>query len=69
MNEEYDKLIDPMTGEVSNWLEIPSTVITQDMVKGGDITVLNLAEVADDTYTNRSWMPTSDWLEALLDEK
>lgn len=69
MNEEYDKIIDPMTGEVSNWLEIPSTVITQDMVKGGDITVLNLAEVADDTYTDRSWMPTSDWLEALLDEK
>ena len=38
---------------------------TQDMVSGG-INVTNLDTVAGDSYTDRSWMPTTDWMASLL---
>ena len=63
---EYDAIVDPMTGETSAWLELPTTVVTQDMVSGGGINVTNLDTVAGDSYTDRSWMPTADWMAALL---
>lgn len=50
-----------------DWLEIPSSVITQEMVMGKDgITVENLGEVAPDSYNDVSWMPTCDWMVELL---
>ncbi len=66
MAGEYDKIIDPMTGQASAWLELPTNVITQDMVSGGGINVTNLDTVAGEAYTDRSWMPTSDWMARLL---
>ncbi|MBM6829577.1 substrate-binding domain-containing protein [Anaerotignum lactatifermentans] len=66
LSGDLDAIIDPMTGEPSNWLELPATVITQDMVSGGDITMENLDTVAGEAYTDRSWMPTTDWMAALL---
>lgn len=50
-----------------DWLEIPSSVITQEMVMSKDgITVENLGEVAPDSYNDVSWMPTCDWMVELL---
>ncbi|MCI8493405.1 MULTISPECIES: substrate-binding domain-containing protein [Anaerotruncus] len=66
MAGEYDKIIDPMTGAASDWLELPTTVVTQDMVSGGGINVMNLDTVAGEGYSDRSWMPTTDWMTALL---
>lgn len=66
MAGEYDKIIDPMTGTASDWLELPTTVVTQDMVSGGGINVMNLDTVAGEGYSDRSWMLTTDWMAALL---
>lgn len=50
-----------------DWLEIPSSVITQEMVMSKDgVTVENLGEVAPDSYNDVSWMPTCDWMVELL---
>ena len=66
MAGEYDKIIDPMSGEVSDWLELPTNVVTQDMVAGGGINVTNLQTVAGDQYADRSYMPTTGWMAELL---
>lgn len=66
LSDDYDSIIDPLTGEATNWLEIPATAITQDMVSEGEITVSNLDTVADASYTDRSWMPTTDWMALML---
>lgn len=50
-----------------DWLEIPSSVITQEMVMSKEgVTVENLGEVAPDSYNDVSWMPTCDWMVELL---
>lgn len=64
--DQYDQIIDPTTGEASDWLELPTSLITQDMVAGGSIDVSNLDTVAGAQYSDRSWMVTSDWMAALL---
>lgn len=66
LSGNYDAIIDPMTGEAASWLELPTTVVTQDMVSGGGINVTNLDTVAGTSYTDRSWMPTTDWMAELL---
>ena len=63
---DYDAIIDPMTGETSDWLELPTTVVTQDMVSGGGVDVTNLDQVAGEAYTDRSWMPAAPWMQELL---
>ncbi len=53
--------------DIGAWLEIPSSVITQEMVMSKDgVTVENLGEVAPDSYNDVSWMPTCDWMVELL---
>ena len=44
--EEYDKIVDPLTGKVSNWLELPANLVTQEMVSVGGINVTSLDKVA-----------------------
>ena len=63
---EYQQIIDPMSGEASDWLELPASIVTQEMVKGGGIDVTNLDTVAGTAYSDRSWMPTTEWMAALL---
>lgn len=65
---DYDAILDPMTGEASSWLELPAGLITQDMVAGGGIAVSDLDGVAGESYTDRSWMPTADWMTKILGE-
>lgn len=50
-----------------DWLEIPSVIVTQEMVTSKDgINIENLAEVAGEAYSDTSWMPTCDWMVELL---
>ena len=65
---EYEKIVDPMTGETADWLELPAYLVTQDMVSGGGITIENLDTVAGAEYSERSWMPSSEWMTGLLAE-
>ena len=60
--EEYDKILDPLTGKASDWLELPASLVTEDMVSSGDIDVTNLHTVAGNAYSDRSWMPETDWM-------
>ncbi len=64
--EEYDKIIDPVTGQSSDWLELPANLVTQKMVSVGGINVTNLDTVAGAQYSDRSWMPTTSWMAELL---
>ncbi|MBR1780557.1 MAG: substrate-binding domain-containing protein, partial [Oscillospiraceae bacterium] len=49
------------------WMEIPSTIITQEMVMSQDgVNIENLDEVAPASYIDRTWMPTTEWMDALL---
>ena len=53
--------------DIGAWLEIPSSVITQEMVMSKEgVTVENLVEVAPESYSDVSWMPTCDWMVELL---
>lgn len=53
--------------EIGDWLEIPSTIVTQEQVTSQEgITIENLEEVADESYSDVSWMPTCDWMVELL---
>ena len=63
---EYDKILDPMTGQASGWLELPVSLVTQDMVSEGDVDVTNLETVAGAAYSDRSWMPVTDWMTKFL---
>ena len=53
--------------EIGAWMEIPSTIVTQEQVTSQEgITIENLELVADESYSDTSWMPTCDWMVALL---
>lgn len=49
------------------WMEIPAVVITQTQVMSQEnVSIQNIAEVAQAAYTDQSWMPTCDWMSAAL---
>lgn len=53
--------------EIGAWMEIPSTIVTQEQVTSQDgITIENLDLVAAESYSDTSWMPTCDWMVELL---
>ena len=66
LSGDYDSIIDPMTDACASWLELPTTVVTQEMVFREGVNVTNLDAVAGDSYTARGWMPTADWMTQLL---
>ena len=54
-------------GNLGQWMEIPSVVVTQEQVMSGeDITIADLSRVADESYTDAGWMPTCGWMEDAL---
>ena len=53
--------------EIGAWMEIPSVVVTQEQVMSKEgINIENLGEVADASYLDKTWMPTCDWMDAIL---
>ncbi|WP_428257832.1 substrate-binding domain-containing protein [Gallibacter sp. Marseille-QA0791] len=66
MTGDYGDIVDPSTGEASDWLEIPVSVITQEMISEKDIDIDSLERVAGDEYSDRSWMPAADWMKEFL---
>jgi simple sugar transport system substrate-binding protein len=49
------------------WIEIPSSVITQEQVMSKEgINIENVGEVAGASYLDKTWMPTCDWMDAIL---
>lgn len=53
--------------EIGDWLEIPSTIVTQEQVMSKEgVNIENLQDVADESYTDVSWMPTCDWMVSAL---
>lgn len=65
---EDEKITDPTNGRPSNWLTLPATLVTQEMLEGKTVDMTNLATAAGPSYSDRSWMPTTDWMTALLGE-
>lgn len=49
------------------WMEIPSMLVTQnDIVGKENITIKNLGDVVDGSYTDKSYMPSTTWLVKFL---
>lgn len=63
----YDRILDPMTGEASDWLELPASLVTQEMVSASNVDVTNLETVVGTSYSDRSWIPTTSWMTRLLE--
>ncbi len=65
MTGEYDKIIDPMTGTASAWLELPPKLITRDMVAGSGepMTFAELQKQITAGKDSPTWMLTADWME------
>ena len=51
---------------LANCRQGTQSALTRAEVSGGGINVTNLDTVAGDSYTDRSWMPTTDWMAELL---
>lgn len=51
------------------WMEIPSVIVRQsDVMSRAGVAVENLGEVVDESYMDKSWMPSTPWLSAALDK-
>lgn len=61
MNDDYGEITAPGSDDAVNYLEMPATLITQDILES-DTTIENIYEVAPDTYGNVENYVTSDWL-------
>lgn len=61
MNDDYGEITAPGSDDAVNYLEMPATLITQDILESGT-TIENIYEVAPDTYGNVENYVTSDWL-------
>lgn len=61
MNDNYDEITAPGSDEAVNYIEMPATLITQDILES-DTTIENIYDVAPDTYGNVENYVTSDWL-------
>lgn len=61
INGDYDAITAPGSEEATNYIEMPATLITQDILNS-DTTIENIYDVAPDTYGNAANYVTSDWL-------
>ena len=69
MAEQYDdiKKASSYYESPGMWMEIPSILIRQEEVMSKpNITLANLSDVATAAYTDSSYMPTCDWMDAAL---
>ena len=49
-------------GSDEAWLETAASLVTQEMVLAEGVDLTNLDTVAGPSYSDRRWMPTSDWM-------
>ncbi len=61
LNGDYDDIKAPGTDEATDYIEMPASLITQDMLKEG-ITIENIYEVAPEQYGAVENYVTNDWL-------
>ena len=54
------RIIDPATGEASDWLELPPFLVTQEDIAGQDAQVSALEALTG--VDSASWMPTAPWM-------
>lgn len=65
LNNEYDNIKDPVSGEKTDWIEMPVAVISHDIL-GDNISLENLKEVAPKEYGNPKNLVTSEWIQELI---
>lgn len=65
LNGDYDDIKDIRTGEVTDYLEMPASLITQDMLKE-DTTIENIYEIAPVQYGAVENYVTNDWLKECI---
>ncbi len=69
MAGEYDKIYDPASGQYGvDVVEVPGTAIMATSLKA-DSNVMNLNEIAGETYGNLSYLSVADWMPADLIHK
>lgn len=65
LNGDYDAITAPGSADATNYIEMPATLITQDILTA-DTTIENIYDVAPDTYGNATNYVTSDWLKECI---
>ena len=61
LNGDYDAITAPGSADATNYIEMPATLITQDILTA-DTTIENIYDIAPDTYGNVANYVTSNWL-------
>lgn len=65
LNGDYEAITDPETGEATDYMEMPASLITQDRLKS-DTTIENIYDVAPEQYGAVENYVTNDWLKACI---
>ncbi len=65
LNGDYEDIKTPATGETTNYLEMPASLITRDMLKE-NTTIENIYDVAPKEYGDVQNYVTNDWLKACI---
>lgn len=65
LNGDYDAITAPGSADATNYIEMPATLITQDILNT-DTTIENIYDAAPDTYGNVANYVTSDWLKECI---
>ena len=65
MSGEYDAIRAPGSDEPTDFIEMPASLITSDILKS-DSTMENIYDVAPDSYGNKDNFVSSDWLKACI---
>lgn len=65
LNNEYEDITDPKTGEQTNYIEMPASLITQNMLRE-DTTIENIYNVAPAEYGAVENYVTNDWLKECI---
>lgn len=65
LNGEYEDITDPKTGEHTNYIEMPASLITQDMLRD-NTTIETIYSVAPETYGAVENYVTNDWLKECI---
>lgn len=65
LNDEYSSIFSPTTDEASDYIEMPGSLITQDMLTS-TTTLENLYDVAPKSYGDHGFLSTSNWIRRFI---